>query len=416
MKPTPTGRKNGPVVYCPRRGDGLLLCILLAAVMAVLFYPLNGHAESDPVTLNVALYPYVPDQERFRQAIESEWYIDHPDVKINFVSWDCYSKDPEQNLDVFVYDSIFFYDFLEKGYLLPLSGADIQNAGDLIPAALSAGNADGITYAIPQLLCTNLLFGRDGDDEILNVKNIVELYQVIGNSGEPAVPPSGADSLLVWIPDRASLMSWYTETRIDQEQRYTEWVELPEIGKLDPDVMGILSDVQMMAGSQMMTYSPPDGNAYIRGTWFADGYGRAYIGYSEALSAMGDAAESMEFHRIALSDGEDIPMLYADIASINSEIDEQKKPYAIELLNLMTGNEVLVQALSSTQADQFPQYLLSARLSVYDELAKTYPIYGLLKDIAADPQCKIFMVRPSGRVLLEQAGKVFEFPLPSEKN
>ena len=372
----PAERKS-PYPSSGRKTDlGKMPGALLLPLMIFLLLFSPAAAENDPQTLNIALYPYVPDMERFEQAIGSQWDRLHSEVKLNFVSWDCYSGDPGEDLDVFVYDSVFLYDFLEKGLLLPLAEEDIRDPGDLVPAALSACKADGVIYAIPQLLCTNLLFSREGDDEIRNIRNIRELYEVIGDSADTELPPPEADDLLVGIPSVADLVFWYLETEIDLEQRFSEWVSIPEAAMLDPDIAAVLTAVRDMAGAEQMTYSPQD--SYIRGSWFAGGLGRALIGFSETMSVMGEAAEHVEFHRISLSEDEDIPMLYADLASINAGIGDEKKPYALELLNLITGPDVLIRAFVPEREDQNPQYLLSARMSVYDALSAEYPVYGAL--------------------------------------
>jgi thiamine pyridinylase len=118
---------------------------------------------------------------------------------------------------------------------------------------------------------------------------------------------------------------------------------------------------------------------------------------------MGDAAEDMVFHRISLSDQEDTPMLYSDIASVNAHISDDRRPLAVELVNVITGTQAIVASFSAEQEGQNPQYLLSARSSVYDVLAKDYPIYGDLKGIVSDPNCRVFVIRPGSRALLEQA-------------
>ena len=99
----------------------------------------------------------------------------------------------------------FFYDFLVKGYLLPLEEEKIHNISDLIPAAFSACKANGSIYAVPQFLCTNLLFGREGDDEILDAENIGELFEVVGENLDDALPPMPDETLLVSIPDKVEL-------------------------------------------------------------------------------------------------------------------------------------------------------------------------------------------------------------------
>ncbi len=68
-------------------------------------------------TLNVALYEYVPDPIRFKKAVETEWNKKEPNIKLNFVDWDCYSQDPPKDLDVFVFDAIYLSHFVKEGYL-----------------------------------------------------------------------------------------------------------------------------------------------------------------------------------------------------------------------------------------------------------------------------------------------------------
>lgn len=162
-----------------RTGAGRLLLVVLIAALLTVSLPLSCAAEQD-MTLSVALYPYVPDQARFQQAVEAEWAARHPDVALRFVPWNAYTEDPPEDLDVFVYDSVFLYDFLEGGYLMPLADEDIREAGDLIPYALDACRVDGVVYAIPQLLCTNLLYAREGNAALSAVENVYELYGVVG--------------------------------------------------------------------------------------------------------------------------------------------------------------------------------------------------------------------------------------------
>ena len=38
---------------------------------------------------------------------------------------------------------------------------------------------------------------------------------------------------------------------------------------------------------------PDDNDAYVRAKWFAEGRGRAYIGCSESMNAMGDYANEV---------------------------------------------------------------------------------------------------------------------------
>jgi thiamine pyridinylase len=376
--------------------------LIVAGVILALLQGVTGWAEACR-SLRVALYPYVPDQARFQRAIEAVWNVRHTGVKLDFVSWDCYQDDPPADLDVFVYDGILLHDFLEKGYLSPLAEEDIQDVDDFIPCAISACRVDGIAYALPQMLCTNLLFSRKDDAAISNVRNIYQLYQAIGSIGGDGIPPAEGEGLLLSLPSAISKAFWVLETWIDEEQAYSEWVTFPDAEALDGSIMSYLQMLRDMAGDGQLSYVSPDGNTYIRGAWFAQGRGRAFIGFSETMSDMGDAAEDMVFHRISLSDQQDIPMLYADIASVNARISDDRRPLAVELVNVITDAQAMVASLAAGEEGQNPQYLLSARSSVYDVLAKDYPIYGDLKEIASDPNCRVFIVRPGSRALVEQA-------------
>lgn len=406
MKQQNTGKSRRGAVC----GLLLLLLLLLAAAAAVL--P-AARGTGEKTTLSVALYPFVPDQARFQQAVEAEWNARHPEVALRFVLWNGYTEDPPDDLDVFVYDSVFLYDFLEKGCLLPIADEEVRDAGDYFPYALDACRVDGVIYALPQLLCTNLLYAREGDSELSEAANVGELYEIVGSSTRTDGPPAEGEGLLVNIPEGMNAAFWYLEVRIDREQQFSEWISFPETDDFDPEVMDVLRTVQEMARGYQKEDFPPEAGWQSYEASFTEGYGRAFIGFSESMYGMGDAADDVVFHRFSLSDGDDIPVTYADIASVNAGIGAEKRELAVELLNILTGRETLVAASSASQEDPVPQYLLIARESVYDELAEEYPVYGKLKAIASDPDCRVFVVCPSGREVIEQAARIFRMPAPA---
>lgn len=199
---------------------------------------------------------------------------------------------------------------------------------------------------------------------------------------------------------------WYLEVLVDQEQDFSEWVVIPEADSFDPQALEVLRMLQAMAAGTR-TEDPDAGGSEAR---FAAGQGRAFIGFSESLYGLGDAADDVVFRRFSLSEQDDIPVMYADIASVNAGIAEEKRALAVELLNLLTGREALVTASAPAQEEQYPQYLLTARAGVYDDLAESYPLYGDLKALAPDPDCRVFVVRPSGREMIAQALSAFSLP------
>lgn len=250
-------------------------------------------------------------------------------------------------------------------------------------------------------------YSREGDDEVSGARNIRQLHQAVGDSGGPGIPPAEGEGLLLSMPNAMIEAFWYLEIQTDVEQAYSEWVALPEAGALDEDIVSRLQMLRDMAGNGQLSYFSPDGDTYIRGAWFAQGLGRAFIGESEAMSAMGDAVDDMVFHRISLSDDEDVPMLYADIASVNARISDERKPLAVELLDVITDAQTMAASFAAGHEGQSPQYLLGARSSVYDLLSKEEPVYGGLKAIVSDPKCRVFVVRPGYRPLLARAAHVF---------
>lgn len=206
-----------------RMSSKRVLLVLIPAVLIVLLLMLIMTRQK--MTMNIALYSYVPDQDRFQQAVETQWEAVHPEVKLNFVSWNGYTEDPPEDLDVFVYDAVYLYDFIEKGYLLPISEEDIRDIDDFIPSALDVCSAGGITYALPQLLCTSLLYVREGDSELSDVKNVYDLYQIIGSRAKMTDPLSDGEGLLMDMPGKLTSALWYLEAQIDVKQGFSDCLQ-----------------------------------------------------------------------------------------------------------------------------------------------------------------------------------------------
>ena len=303
----------------------------------------------------------------FRTAIQSVWKKEHSDVKLNFVSWDCYSEDPPQSLDVFVFDAVFFHDFVDS--LLPLSKDEIENYYDLIPYAVNACISDDVIYAVPQLICANLLYTRKGD---IHFEIIYDLYHA-------------SERVFFYIPNEITMLCWYLEAVIDSEGKYTDTFQsLTENNSVLESLHMIraMSDKQIINGEEL----------------FKNGEGYAFIGYTEAMYKLGT---NFDFNLFSLSSGDNIPVFYADLAGVNKYISEEKRLPAIELLNVITCKDVLIKAAGS-------QYLLAARSSVYDFLSQSEPVYAKLKSIAETPYIHIFMIRPSGRALFRNAKSIIE--------
>lgn len=158
--------------------------IVLLVVLTVLmtgFSKQEAKVQNQKLTLEVALFPYVPDRVRFQEAVSDAWKREHPDVSLHFADWDCYASDPDPSIDVFVFDGIYLSSFVEEGYLLPIPKEKIRNREDIIPFVLKGCISRGKFYALPQLLCADFLYTRKDDAGLSDVSDIDTLYKRMGD-------------------------------------------------------------------------------------------------------------------------------------------------------------------------------------------------------------------------------------------
>jgi len=368
---------------------GFILLFLLTLMMT----PFGQSSAQDPEVLTLALYPNVPDIERFKSVIREEWAQRHPEIRLEFSDWDCYSGTLPENVDVFAYDAIYLREYQEKGLLLPLSENEINAIDDFYPFAIDACTTDGVIHAVPEFLCSEFLYTRKDDTDLGDVENIRKLYDVLGTFDTKAGLLPLDEGLLVNIPDKMSASFWLVQAIVDAEQTEYDITFPITSDETPPEAANSLHMVRRMAGFEDMTLKPENNNAYIYGEWFADGVGRAFIGFSEAMSVMGDMADEMDFRLYSMTEEKNIPLFYADLASVNAKISEGKRGLAVELLNLITSTDVLVRAISPAKSGQRYQYLLSARESFYDVIGQNDMIYTELETFVSDPDNRIFMYR-----------------------
>ena len=369
-----------------------ILCLLLAAVILVLCLcscSQETPTTTEPVTLNVSLYTFIPDYDAFEQTVKRLWQEKHPEVKLNFVDWNSYSGEVPDDLDVFVFDTIDLDTFAEKGYLLELSKEEIQDYDDLIAPAMEGCLVNGDIVAVPQFLCTPLLYTRKDDHELDEVTNIDQLYDVLN-----------AKELLTDDSQDGDTVCHYLQALNDEYQRYIDSYPPLEKDTLSDGSVEALEKIKTMRTIETEK-APVDNESYYYAQRFSQGLGRAYIGYSESMSVMENASD-MTFRMFSMTDKSNIPVFYEDTAAVNAKISDEKKPYAMDFLNMITGSNLLIEAFAN---DGKPQYLLSARYSVYDALAADYPIYGELKKIATVPDAHVFRIKPDGISYINQAIK-----------
>ncbi len=361
------------------------LTYLSYLLMAVLFLSLPGCCRKNAgtagrdVTLEVALYPYVPDMARFQEVVSDAWEREHPDVSLHFADWDCYVSDPDPALDVFVFDGIYLSSFIKDGYLMPIPEENVRDREDIFPFALEGCKSGGELFALPQLLCTEFLYTRKDDPELSSVSDVMTLYGILVDRKTQSVKPEEKEGLLIDLSNQLITKTvMYLDSLMDEQAEYTDYSELTETSKLSEKALERIAALWKMGGDKQVSYWPEDNDAYVRARWFSEGRGRAYIGYAEAMAAMGDYADDVLIRRFSYGTKENIPLFYTDMVGINPKIGEDKKELALDLANLLISGEVLTGMSMPAKEGGSPQYLLTARKSVYDTLGRDYPIYRLL--------------------------------------
>ena len=147
---------------------------------------------------------------------------------------------------------------------------------------------------------------------------------------------------------------------------------------------------------------------YGQAALFARGVGRAYIGFIESMSNMGDYANEVDLRLFSMATAKNVPVFYADLAGVNAHVAKDKRDLAFDLVNVITGTDVLVAALAPSDSKSVPQYLLVGRKSVYDQLAAEYPLYATLKQLVETPDAHVMRVMPDGRAYLKENGPAIE--------
>ena len=363
----------------------VVLCMIICfAVFAGKGVPGAGKQ----VTLNVSLYKSLPEYDSFKRTVEECWKEKHPEVRLNFVDWDCYSETVPDDLDVFVLDAVNLDAFAQKGYLLELPEEEIQDHDDLIPSFMEGCRVNEAVYVIPQMLCTDLLYTRKDDDSLRNVHNINDLHDALGSTG-----------LLLDKEDPGLQITMYLQALVDGTQHYTDHYPPVEEGMLSSEAVASLELIRDMHQTEAGEV-PEDSSWYYYARRFAEGMGKAYIGFSEAMSVMGESVSDMDVRPFSMTDDSDIPVFYVDAAAVNSKISDEKKALAFDFLNMITGKDVMIKVLANGGN---PRYLFAARYSIYDALASDYPVYAELKKAATVPDAHVFRIKPDGEADMNES-------------
>ncbi|MDE7266343.1 MAG: thiamine pyridinylase [Lachnospiraceae bacterium] len=369
----------------------------------------------DAITLSVALFPYVPDVEYFEKVITDTWKRDasHDNVNLEFITdWDCYSSaEVPDEYDIVVLDAIYLREYAEKGELLAVNETDIKDYEDILPFVREGLKVDGTTYGIPEMICANLFFYRSEDTDVAQAGNVDKLYEVMGSYEYTQAEPEKGKGLIIDMSSGTGNICLYLDAITDEKAVYSDFAQMPGLENIDEGAVQSLNELILMAGETGAYYETS--GSYDRAGWFGNGSGRAYIGYSESMAQMG-VLDDVKVSTLSLADREDIPLFYVDVAAVNSNLskDEEKKGYALELLNIIAGSDTMTQTI---KRDNNCQFILPARSSCYLALKEDFPIYKQLEAIAQNSNNHVFRMGADAHEYIKKAKEILPYYLLGDK-
>jgi len=325
------------------------------------------------VTLKVGLYPYVPRIEQFQTALTAQWKAVEPNVTLEFdTSWDGgYDSPPPADLDVFVFDAIMFEHFRTNGYLEAMKAIEIDNLDDFVDYAIDGVESDGNYYAIPQLGCTNILFYKKDDAKIANAKSIEDLKLELNTCTYTSQIPPDVRGLMLDLKGGTTNATFYLDIAHSSNNIYP--LPLPSAVEIDQSVIKSMKSLLTMASYENATEDPP--KDYERAEWFSDNYGRALVGFTESMSAMSKTTrDNIGFKPMPLHDTNSVPMFYADVISVNAKTNN--RDLAVKLANVMASAQTMIASIGANSTNEFPQYLMATRPSVFEKIGRDFPIYN----------------------------------------
>jgi thiamine pyridinylase len=350
-------------------------------------------------SLTVALYPYVPRIGQFETAIRAEWAKVQPGIQLNFINdlkvWDGgYDTDPPPQADIYVFDTMYFNDFHARGLLVAMASSEIQNAGDFLPYARDAVSDSGIYSAIPQLGCANILFYNVNDTAVANATTLGQLQSTLNQCTYTSEIPPDRRGLMLDMDGRTTNASLYLDIAHSMNGTYP--LPLPST----PDASVVADQQLMLTLASFWNAVSQNQTPYVRGDWFSGGYGRAMMGFTEAMSVMSPTTlANIGFKVMPLSNtAGNQPLFYVDAIGVNTTtIQRGTRDLAVQLANVIAATDTIVASFSAPQAGANPQYLMSVRDSAFKALGQQYPIYQRMHQLALSSNPVAFKLDATGR-------------------
>ena len=349
---------------------------------------------ADPIT--VAIFPNLPDLYLCYDILTQMWEDIEPDVELEFVYWNCYTDPYPEQIDVITYDALFLDYLVEYGYIQPMDPDSVQDTTGILPFAMEGSRYDGELYGLPFLACSNFLIHYADDEELAQVQSFEELYDVLSYRHEWD-PYDGLQ-----IDYNGDFPFFYLDALMDYYDTYTTYEEAPSMYEPNETLIE-----HFLAIETLIPEASDETYGWEHTSRFAQGEGSACYGFSESLYDMDEMVDYLSIRSISFFEGDNIPLYFADIASVGSHVtDPEQKEACIKLINLLASVEFQA-ALCYGTGDV--QYLLPAREQVYLGAMEHYPMYEELYKLATDENNRIFRFNSDIYDYMDEAYSILEY-------
>lgn len=339
-----------------------------------------------PVTLLVALYPFIPDRLALFQRIEAIFECENPGVNVVLISspnaTDNYYDDDDAkkkgiqfvDADVYEIDTVLLSDFVNLGKIAPIE----LPFDDLAPETVKAVTRNSNVYGVPHWLCGNFLFYRKSDAAIANAVTWKELVGALG---------SRRATLLVDLKGRSTLGEWYLTALSANVGLDAAQMQIVSKAAVDDNAISYLQQILSACAVGFCRSQALHDNTGFYARAFVRGHAAVYIGYSETIYyGLREVADNclptsgcMSEDEIAVrplprfdSDKAETGVGWVDALAIDANLSGLKKDLALRFIRRVVSDDSYVAML----APEWPyasRYLLPARTSVQIPKAPLYP-------------------------------------------
>lgn len=327
----------------------------------------NRPAAGGDAPITIALYPAVPRMP-----------------ELLFLHFDCLSEPgPQPGIEVFGFDNLFLQSYIHQGLISPWERGEIEQDA-FYAFAWQACLSHEYLYAVPYLVCQEVLIYRKADRELAEAPDLSILASLLGPCEKPDVPwPDPGKGLLCALADPKGVALLYLKALNALDETLPALATLPsDPDLLHPQALASLSQVVQMAGWAQARLPSPDMGRMSR---FSEGIGRVVLGSTDQASFL-PPEQINQFGVRPCPSGDSTFKIQPRVASlaISADVrDPGRRSVLKELVTLMTGADVIRECLEALPEDGAagPQYLIPARPDVLRQLAERYALYQQIQAV-----------------------------------